>query len=369
MAASSSGAGRARVAHFGIDANDPGGMAAMLRDVAQSPLAQAYDLTFIPAYRHAAGPAARLALFSVALLRLIIWCLRPGARLVHVHTSVRGSWYRKAVAVVTAKLLRRPVILQLHAGPYDINAFWQGLDPIRRAVFRWAFGRADRVLSVSQAGAGSLREFFGLTDVEVIPNAAPRPTVGPPPTAAQDGRVGVLYAGGFRDASKGGRIMVEALPLLAGQGVVRVEMAGPGEPPDGWSRALAPGAAAWLGWLDADAKAAALGRAAIVTLPSLSEGLPIWLLEAMVNGHAVVATRTGGMPEIITDGVDGVLVEPGNPVALTAAILELAADPARRERLGTAARQRAARLNQDEVYGPLLRMYGELAGAASRPRR
>src|SRR5690606_32738410 len=76
-------------------------------------------------------------------------------------------------------------------------------------------------------------------------------------------------------------------------------------------------------------------------LSSRFEGLPIALLEAMATGVAPVATPVGGIPEVITDGVDGLLVPPGDPDALATALGKVLRDDALRADLGARARERA----------------------------
>jgi glycosyltransferase involved in cell wall biosynthesis len=76
-------------------------------------------------------------------------------------------------------------------------------------------------------------------------------------------------------------------------------------------------------------------------LPSLNEGLSIAALEAMALGRPVVASRVGGIPEVVAEGETGLLVEPGQIAPLATAIATLAADPARRESMGAAGRRRA----------------------------
>ena len=80
----------------------------------------------------------------------------------------------------------------------------------------------------------------------------------------------------------------------------------------------------------------------IFVLPSLWEGLPIALLEAMAAGLPVVATAVGGTPEVVVDGVTGFLVPPRDPQALADAILRLLRDPELRQRMGEAGRARVA---------------------------
>ncbi len=76
----------------------------------------------------------------------------------------------------------------------------------------------------------------------------------------------------------------------------------------------------------------------VLALPSLRDGLPNALLEGMACGCAVVGAIAGGLPDALRDGENGRLVPPGDPVALTAALAALLADPAERARLGAQAR-------------------------------
>jgi glycosyltransferase involved in cell wall biosynthesis len=79
----------------------------------------------------------------------------------------------------------------------------------------------------------------------------------------------------------------------------------------------------------------------VFAMSSLHEGLSIAMIEAMALGKPVVVTRVGGLPEVVEDGKDGILVPPSDPRAMAARIIEVLGDPALRERLGRAARRRA----------------------------
>jgi len=81
----------------------------------------------------------------------------------------------------------------------------------------------------------------------------------------------------------------------------------------------------------------------LLVVPSLSEGSSVVAMEAMALGKPVVATAVGGVPEVVSAGETGVLVQPGDARALAAGILELLRDPARAQEMGERGRQRAVR--------------------------
>ena len=345
---------RPRVLHVGPDVR--GGMRAVMRGLFSSPLAERYRLETLATHT-GTGAAERLAVYCLALWRLCWWSLRRRGRIVHVHATVRGSMLRKSFVVLLAKALRRRVVLHMHSGPGDLVAEHAKLGSRRIALFRLMFRRADVVLAVSAASAEALEELYRVSGVVVVPNPAPAAPDAPldrgaPPLA--------LYLGGFANPVKGGEKMLAALalPELAELDAV---LAGPGElPEEGRALLAARPQIEWRGWLEDAEREAALREAAIFVLPSTSEGLPMALLEAMAWGRAIVATAVGGVPEVLSDGENGLVVPPADPPALAAALARLAADAGLRARLASAARERARRLNSEEVTDRLDAIYRRL---------
>jgi glycosyltransferase involved in cell wall biosynthesis len=131
--------------------------------------------------------------------------------------------------------------------------------------------------------------------------------------------------------------LARALELLP-RGAFRALVAG-----DGPDRELIPAAAPLELLGERDDVPDLLAAADVFVLSSRSEGLPISILEAMAAGLPVVATRVGGVPELVVDGETGLLVPPGDARALAAALRTLLGDRELRLRLGAAGRARAER--------------------------
>jgi glycosyltransferase involved in cell wall biosynthesis len=105
----------------------------------------------------------------------------------------------------------------------------------------------------------------------------------------------------------------------------------------------------------------------LAVLPSLREGLPVSLMESSAAGLATVATSVGGIPEVVEDGVGGILVPPRDPAALASSLLALLRDPQLRRSMGAAARERAEReFDMREIAQQIQRRYLSLL-ALKRP--
>lgn len=204
--------------------------------------------------------------------------------------------------------------------------------------------RADAAVAVGEASARRLEDLYALgrASVRSVPNCVPDVRL---PAAVAPSPAGCLLVGslGRLDAVKGYDVLLRALAQVPG---VRVEVVG-----EGGERAallalaesLGVGArAAFPGW-SARGRQRLAGWDAFV-LPSRSEGFPLAVVEAMLAGRPVVATRVGAVAQACPDGVAGLLVERDDVDGLAAALTALRDHPALRDRLGAAGRRRALAL-------------------------
>lgn len=218
--------------------------------------------------------------------------------------------------------------------------------PVLQAVKRSVIRSAASVTCMSTDMARELRKLGARDDqVHVVPMGVDLDPI----TRAVEGETRVpgrvLFVGRLVE-KKGATVLIDALDRMAEQ-PTEVAVVGDG-PLRAQLQARAGSAVTFLGAQGKEALASEYAKAAIALYPSVPaangdrDGLPVALLEAMSAGCAIVASAVPGIVDVVEDGVNGLLVEPGDARALAAAIDRLLADPALAERLGRAAADTAA---------------------------
>lgn len=281
-------------------------------------------LTYLPA----------LALFLLAKGR--------GYDLVHVHLANLQA----DVVGVVCRLLRVPVYVKLAAGGRrgEIDRMRKVTGLTRYVGIRWA----KRAQATSEEIVTDLRA-IGIPEARIlrIPNGLSIATYRPIATADRaklrselglpPGLILTLYAGRFA-GYKGVLDLLAAWKAMSTPVPSALVLVGAPAIDDPVSIPEAPGVIV-RGWTSNIAPY--LQACEIYAHPSHVDGMPNAVLEAMASGMAVIATRIAAIPEMIEDGVSGVLVERGNIEQLRNAIASLIADQATRDRLGAAASARA----------------------------
>jgi len=284
--------------------------------------------------------------------RLAAVCRRGRYDVVHAHLFFSGLY----TSLIRPVAPRFRLVVTFHNLGYDSYPATTAWRKVRRQLDGWLMRHAvDGWTAVSEATARHHERHLKLSGVTVIPVAVDLGALRPVLTA--DGAPNRLaaYGVGWEEFAllvpgrfvleKGHRFLLRALELLREQNLKpKVLCFG-----DGPLRSDVEAERAKRGLEDQvvlhrslpNAELLALVRSAhAVVMPSTNEGLPISALEAMALERPLVATRVGGLQTLIEDDVSGLLVPPADPEALAAGIARLMADPALRERLGRAARQR-----------------------------
>jgi glycogen(starch) synthase len=187
------------------------------------------------------------------------------------------------------------------------------------------------------------------------------------------GRPRVLFVGRLAP-QKGVHTLVAAAGLLEDPSV-RVLLVGDGPERKALEREAeridAGDRVRFLGFFAHERLPAAMAHADLLVLPSVYEELGTVLLEAMWAGLPIVASRTGGIPDVIEDGVNGLLVPPGEPEALASVIDRVLADRALAYRLSEGAQKRGKDYDWEVLAGRVLQVYrgvtvGRLAAVSSK---
>lgn len=306
-----------------------------------------------------------------AFRRLLRFVREHDIQLVHAHLTYSAVW-----ASILSRITKIPSIVSLHVAPsatkaIQPNAVRRKLVDVKDRLMRFLIGRwASSVVMVS----GGLRDVYlangGLPaeKIRVVHNgielerfrrdrAETRARLAHELSIPIDARIAVTVsvlrpAKGIEVLLDAVRLVPDAYFVIAGDGPMREEWTALAERSGVASRVR------WAGYRrDVEA---ILASCDLFVHPSLDDAFPTVLLEAMAAGLPVVASRVGGIPEIVDDGVTGTLVPAGDAERLARAIRTLLADGAALARMSEAASERANRFSTAAWNERLAAVYAEV---------
>lgn len=338
--------------------------------------AERADITFIPTFDDR-NVLVRTLVGVSGMVSSSLRILAGHAEVVHAHLSHGGSVLRKSLPLWIAR--KRGVPTVIHAHSYNFVEWYESLSPRMRTLVRRSL-IADRWLVLGEEIGNGYARSLGLPPekLSVLYNPAPEVSVrdsgidsltvssgmadSGPIHAAALGRLGTRK-GTFDILAAIGRLSPEVRARL------RLVLAGDGEVDDVRAEAAVLNAAGarievrdWIGPSERDELLAA---SSVFLLPSYDEGLPMALLEAMAAGLAPITTPVGSIDEIIHNGVNGIIVEPGDVEALARALESLITDHALRRKLADGALDTARQLSRDQWERQLGQLWHQLAVGAS----
>lgn len=280
-----------------------------------------------------------------------------------LHAHFTDAYYYAAVArALTPKKPR--LVLHWHT----TSATPSGA-PIIAGLVRYAVGSADAVLACSKAAADahSAHQPVGGKCVRVLYNPiSPASFAAAAANTEFRGQMGVgdgllaVFLGRLSVQVKGLDIICEAVRLLPAGLPLGIALVGPGDVVALREQLDLPDAIVLAGAVDRTEVPGILRAADICLQPSRSEGFPLSIVEAMAAGLPVIATRVGGIPEAVEDGVTGVLVPPEDPQALAEAIQWMVEHPAERAEMGRRGRERARLFDVHTIAEQLVTIYREV---------
>jgi len=359
--------GHTRLIMLGTAFESRGGIAAVVQAYRAQGLFERWPIDYVPTHRDG-GAVCKLLTAAKALLTVVFLLAKHRRVVMHVHCASRASFWRKSIFMTIAMLARCPVILHLHGGGFarfhDVEC-----GKLRRRIIRFFLERATRVIVLSERWRAWITTIAGNRPVVCIPN--PVAAAG---ERSRSPRGNIVLFLGRLERRKGIFDLLDAIAALrADIPDLRLVCAG-----DGDRRCLAryaerlgiEDAVSLPGWVGPAEKQSLMNLAAVYVLPSYAEGLPVSLLEAMAAGVPVAATSVGGIPDVVTDGIDGFLFAPGDSAMLQRVLRRLMHDPGLGKRVALAARETVRmRFAAERVLAQLDELYGELKLAHSAGAR
>ncbi|WP_370180770.1 glycosyltransferase family 4 protein [Rhodococcus wratislaviensis] len=336
-----------------------GGIASFVRTMQATPLWELWNVRHVGTHRNGTV-ATKIVAFVTGLGAFVTALVFDRPDVVHLHTSVAGSFIRKAILAWICRIFRVPIVMHVHGS--DFHLFYGRSPRPMKALIRATLTGADVVVALGDRWAERLERIAPRAYVVSVPNAV-RPCH---PVRQPSGSepVHVLFLGCIGDR-KGAFTLLDAWAKMIGDGNgrARLTLAGDGEVQRARDRVdeLSVGSTVTvLGWLAPDRVPELLATSQVLALPSHNEGQPMAILEAMAHGLCVVASAVGGIPELIDDRC-GVLVPVDDVDALAHALRRVVYDDDARIRLGSQALQRIrAEFDVDVVWRRFDALYREV---------
>lgn len=334
------------VIHVGPRTDAQGGVSSVMAGYARSSLSRIIDLRFI-ATSETGSIIRRMAKGMLGLARVALTARSVRVPAVfHLHMASRGSYYRKRLALGVMRRRGIARVVHLHGG--EFHHFYASRNARGQRSITRTMQSADAVLVLSDTWRQRVLSFAPRARVHILPNAIVLPEswlTGNGQKVCFMGRIG---------PRKGVPELLESINAIQtlGDNVTTWVLAGDGE--TDWARQRVqslpyPDRVCITGWLSREDTAQLLSESGVFVLPSHNEGLPMSLLEAMAQGCACVVTAVGGIPDVVVDGRNGLLVEAGSVTQLTEALSRVLQDVGLRTSLGVAARKTCERDHDIEI--------------------
>lgn len=345
-----------KVLMVGPDRSVHGGISGVVNNYYDAGLEQKISLCYIGTMVE----GSKLRKLFQAVKAFIQFCVKvPGYQIVHVHMASDSSYYRKSFFIRTARLLGKKIVIHQHGGNFESFYYKEQSDRGR--------GRIDKILSMGDAFlvlAPVWKDFFShmveKDKIIVVPNAIRIPEF----IQKEYGQHKLLFMGRLC-REKGIVELFEAVSKLRERySDIHLYLGGIWE--DEVLKAEAEKNAdyiTWMGWLSGEEKENCFRECDIFVLPSYFEGQPVALLEAMAFSCGIVASKTGGIPQMIVEGKTGVLVAPKNADSLKEGLEKVLSDSEFCRRMGKQAREKVEKeFSIENSMEKLLQIYRKVSG-------
>lgn len=350
---------RIKVLMIGPDRGVHGGISALVNSYYEAGLQDKVELKYIGTMKEG-SKLKKLMIAGLAFIKFMRVVDRYDV--VHVNCSSDSSFMRKSSFIKYAKRRGKKVLLHQHGGDF-VNYYSNELDEKKKRYVRDILDMADSMLVLTD----KWRDFFGtLTDknkIHVLPNGVVTKEIDKGDHGPGD-MDKILFLGRIcRD--KGVKELIAAVSELHKENDrVRLYVGGIFEEPD-LLKDIEENSTfiKHIGWVSGADKDNYLDECGIMAVPSYFEGFGLSVVEGMLHGCCVVASNVGGIPDIVDDEADGLLVPPKDAFALKKAIERVMKDKDLADKLsGNGKKKALEKYSIENITSQLLSYYDEISG-------
>ena len=355
-----------KVLMIGPDRSVHGGISGVVNNYYAAGLDQRIDLCYIGTMVEG-SKAAKLVCAVRAYFRFLRQL--PKYDIVHVNMASDSSYYRKSIFIRTAKRCRQKqgtgercgkrIVIHQHGGNFP-DFYEKEISAAGRRRVRKVLSMGDAFLVLGTAWKEFFGTIIGAERITVLPDAIRIPAAGP----KQYGVHKILFLGRLCKTKGIGELLSVMPGLREKYPDVHLYLGGIWEDEDLKRQAQAMGEYVTdLGWVSGEAKQKLLQECDIFVMPSYFEGQSVSILEAMAYACGIVASKTGGIPDMITEGETGLFAKPQDTRTLADGLRRLLEEPDLCRRLGENACGKAAReYSIDDNIKRLLAIYETISG-------
>lgn len=297
----------------------------------------------------------------------LFWLLLLGrVGVLHIHVARAISFWRKSIFIYLAYLFRCSVFVHLHSGGFP-DFYWESCGSVKKKIVKNILNRATVIIVLSNHWWSILEGITCNKRIVRITNFIALEQVSPVTEQRQQNTV--LFLGRLSD-EKGFFDLLESVVwvrdifpdyklLCGGEGNYDYV--------NSYIQRLGiEHNVKLLGWVNDKMRQELLDTAAIFVLPSYVEGMPMAVIEAMSRGVPVIASSVGGIPDAVTDGKEGLLINAGDITGLAMALINLLGNPVKRLEMGAAGKIKVQKeFIASTVLPDLYKLYQE-AGIVKR---
>ncbi len=320
---------------IGPNSDSKGGIGSVVNVYREGGLFQDWNITYLTTHSDG-GIFRKITCLVISFMKFLGMLFLGKIGLVHVHSASRNSFWRKSIFLLLAILFKVTIVFHLHGGGF-INFYEDESNAFAKKFIKYILDKSHCIIVLTKSWVVELSKITDNKNIVIVNNSVAGTT---DQYQENSSKVLSLLFLGKLVPEKGLYELIEAFAQLKEKYAdLQLYIGGNGDQKayiEFAEKFDIESSVTFVGWVDGDRKNQLLSDCTLFVLPSYTEGLPVSILEAMAAGKPVVATQVGGIPDTITDGAEGLLVQSANVKQLYSALEELLSDPERRQAMGTA---------------------------------